>query len=119
MAKISGTRLCGAGPRKAGAGGGMSLVITPAAGATFSGPISTVEIEADVGSKAAHDFCPARGSHMYNANENIEGVTVIAASTLDDPEPFTPNMTVYASRALSWDQRAENTQQFAETPPRG
>ena len=121
MAKMSATRLCGrvrcdgegaalanccAGRSKASASGRMSLMTVPAAGATFSGPISTVDIEAVSGSEAMHNFCPACGSHMYNRRENMEGMTAIAASTLDDPERFTPNMTVYASRALSWRQHA-------------
>ena len=110
---------CGADRRKVGAGGPMSLMTAPSAGVTFSGPISPYDITVASGSKATQNFRRASGSQMYDTDENMEGVTVIAASTLDEPERFTPTTPVYASRALSWDRPAATTQQFAETPPRG
>ena len=137
MANISGSCLCGgvkyqgeaepvvmvnchcADCRKVSASGHMSLMMVPSATVSFSGAVSTYELKADSGSRVTHNFCPTCGSQMYNTNEKLEGMTVLVASTLDDPELFDPQMTVYASRALSWDQPAADTRQFDEMPPRG
>ncbi len=44
-------------------------------------------------------------------------MTFIIASTLEDPEVFKPEVSVYASRALSWDQPNLSTQSFETMPP--
>lgn len=137
MAKISGSCLCGAVKyrgetepkvmvnchcedcRKSSAGGHMSLMMVSAADVSFSGPVSSYEIKADSGARVTHNFCPTCGSQMYNTNENMKGMNVLVASTLDDPELFAPQATVYASRALPWDQPNPSTQHFDEMPPRG
>ncbi len=41
----------------------------------------------------------------------------IVASTLDDPEVFQPQASLYTSRALSWDPPNPGTMHFDEMPP--
>lgn len=137
MTKISGSCLCGGVTyegdiepvfmgnchctdcRKASASGHMCLMAVPADSVTFKGEISSYALNADSGSQVTHNFCPTCGSQMYNKNTNMEGVTVVVASTLDNPEAYKPQVTVYASRALPWDKPDPDTQQFDEMPPRG
>ena len=47
----------------------------------------------------------------------MPGMLLITASTLDDPEKFVSQMSVFASRAPSWDRPPEGTPSFAEMPP--
>lgn len=48
--------------------------------------------------------------------ELMPDMLFLIASSLDDPELFRPEATLYASRALSWDQPNPQTAQFDEMP---
>ena len=135
MTKISGSCLCGSVKyegdidpvfaanchcvdcRKVSGSGHLALIAAPEAGISFTGDVKSYELTADSGSAVAHHFCPNCGSQMYNTNSRLPGVKVLVATTLDDPEFYKPGMTVYASRALSWDQPDPSTQQFETMPP--
>ncbi len=137
MAKISGKCLCGsisyqgeAEPvfmgnchctecRKSSGSGHMALMAVPEASIEVVGTASSYELKTDSGAAVTHNFCPNCGSQMFNKNSNMPGVTVLVASTLDDPEIYKPATTVYASRALSWDRPDPNTEKFDEMPPMG
>ncbi len=75
--------------------------------------------KSSAGGTVTHHFCPNCGSQMYNKSSNMPGVTVIVASTLDNPRVFTPQVSVYTKRALDWDKPVEGSMQFEELPPRG
>jgi hypothetical protein len=47
----------------------------------------------------------------------MPGVLMINASSLDDPEKFVTQMSVFASRAPSWDQPPQSSPSFPEMPP--
>lgn len=137
MANLSGKCLCGsvsykgegepvfmgnchcADCRKSSASGHMSLMAVPSAAIELSGAVSTYELKADAGATVTHNFCPNCGSQMFNTNSGMPGVIVLVASSLDDPEIYKPAVTVYASRALSWDQPDADTKQFEKMPPMG
>ncbi len=105
--------------RKSSASGHMALMAVPEAAISMKGAVSTFELKADSGATVTHNFCPNCGSQMFNKNSGSPGVMVLIASTLDDPEIYKPAVSVYASRALSWDQPDPNTQQFETMPPQG
>lgn len=105
--------------RKSSASGHMALLAVPAAGMDVNGEVSTYEMSADSGATVTHNFCPNCGSPMFNTNSTMPGVIVFVASSLDDPEIYKPAVTVYASRALSWDQPDAYTKQFEKMPPMG
>ena len=137
MPKLSGSCLCGAVSykgeaeplfagnchcndcRKSSAGGHMALMAVPAPAVEIIGEVKGYEMKADSGATVTHHFCPNCGSQIYNTNTNMEGVTVLVATTLDNPEVYRPLVSVFASRALSWDQPNPATQQFDEMPPMG
>ncbi len=137
MANISGRCLCGSVSysgegepvfmgnchctdcRKSSASGHAALMAVPEAAINMAGPVSTYELTADSGATVTHNFCPKCGSQMFNTNSNIPGITVLVASTLDDPEIYKPAATVYASRALSWDQADPGAEKFDKMPPMG
>ncbi len=95
----------------------MSLMAVPAADVKITGNITGYDIKADSGATVTHHFCPICGSQMYNKNTGMDGLTVIIASTLDDPEIFTPQMSVFTKRAVSWDKPVDGVPQFPEMPP--
>ena len=105
--------------RKASGGGHMALFAVPEGAVKISGETKSYGLKADSGATVTHHFCPNCGVRMFNTNTNMAGLTVLVASTLDDPEFYKPAMTVYASRALSWDQPDAATQKFDEMPPMG
>ena len=62
-------------------------------------------------------FCPVCGSRIAGVGPALPGMVLITASTLDDPEKFVSQMSVFASRAPSWDRPPADTPSFAEMPP--
>ena len=137
MTKISGNCLCGAVSyegdgepifagnchctdcRKLSASGHMSLMAWPEAGVSIKGDVTAHTVTADSGATVTNHFCPKCGSQIFKTNSNMPGVRVLVAGTLDDPEIYKPAVSVYASRALSWDRPDPATQQFETMPPTG
>ena len=74
----------------------------PDATDSLTGEVATYERTADSGNMVAHSFCPSCGSAIYSRNAGMPGMTFIRASSLDNPDAITPQMTVYASRAPAW-----------------
>ncbi len=137
MAEITGGCLCGAvrytanaeptfmanchcvDCRKSSAAGHMSLFGLPADKVEFSGTMSEYAMTADSGAAVTHHFCPNCGGQIFNnTSNNPDGVAVVAAS-LDNPDIFSPQVSVYASRATPWDPPKEGIPQFEKMPPRG
>lgn len=135
MQKISGRCLCGAvsyegeiAPvfagnchctdcRKLSGNGHLALIAVPEAQINFSGSLKTHSVCADSGAEVSNHFCPNCGSQVYKTGTNTKGLSVLIASTLDDPELYQPEVSVYASRAVSWDLPNKDTQHFDEMPP--
>lgn len=105
--------------RKASGAGHMSLFAVPENAVKISGEAKGYDLASDSGATVTHHFCPNCGVRVFNSNTNMSGMAVIVATTLDDPEFYKPGMSVYASRALSWDQPNPATQQFDKMPPMG
>lgn len=137
MAEIKGGCLCGAvrytsqakptfmanchceDCRKSSAAGHMSLLGLPASEVSFEGALSEYKMTAESGGAVTHHFCPSCGSQIYNnTTNNPDGVAVVA-STLDNPDIFSPQACVYASKAMSWDRPKEGVPHFEKMPPRG
>ena len=54
---------------------------------------------------------------MYSTNSGLDGMAFVRVSSLDDPEIFTPQMVVYASRAPSWSIVDPSLPAFPGMPP--
>jgi hypothetical protein len=105
--------------RKVSAGGHAAMMGFAANAVRITGETREYQSRADSGSVVARGFCTRCGSGIYSRNEAMSELIFIRASTLDDPNLFTPQLTVYASRALAWDPVPEGVPAFAEGPPRG
>lgn len=122
MAKFSGGCLCGAvryesepdamvaghchclDCRKSSGTGHCSHLGLPDAGFKLTGELRFFDAPADSGNVVSRGFCPTCGSPVYSTNSAMKGVLFLRASSLDDPEVFTPQMVVYTKRAPSWDK---------------
>ncbi len=66
------------------------------------GEIRFFDKPADSGNVVSRGFCPNCGSAIHSSNSGMPGLAFVRASSLDDPDRISPQMTVYASRAPSW-----------------
>ena len=134
MTKISGSCLCGdvhyegeiepkfmanchcTDCRKASAARHMSLMLVSKDDVTMTGTLASYDVTADSGSTVTHHFCPKCGSPMYNTNSKRASGMVLVATTLDNPDIFSPQVIVYASSALPWDPPMEGVPKFDKMP---
>lgn len=84
----------------------------------ITGAVATYERAADSGNMVARSFCPSCGSPLYSRNAAMPGMIFIRASSLDDPDAVTTQMTVYASRAPAWAQ-LDRTKPIFDVMPEG
>ncbi len=82
------------------------------------GETRAYEKQADSGNRVSRNFCPVCGSFVFATNSGYPGMTFLKVGTLDDPEVFTPQMIVFASRAPSWVRFDDALPTFPEMPPK-
>lgn len=89
-------------------------------------PENTVEIKGKLteykktggsGQPITRRFCPTCGSKITASAVAMPGVMLVAATSLDDPEKFACQMSIFVSRAPSWDQPPGDAPTFPELPP--
>ena len=83
---------------------------------SITGTLKFYDRAADSGNIVSRGFCPECGSAVYSTNSAMPGMVFVRASSLDDPEAISPIMSVYASRAISWDPIAPDLPSFPEMP---
>lgn len=82
----------------------------------ISGRLKSHDNEADSGAVVKNHFCANCGVQIMKTGELMPDMLFLIASTLDDPELFRPDTTVFASRALSWDKPNADTVHFDTMP---
>lgn len=86
----------------------------------LSGAVTEYQKTADSGRRINRRFCPVCGSPVYHTRDGMEGLVVVRASSLDDPESVRPERAIYTSRAVSWDPVDRDLMCFEEmTPQKG
>lgn len=93
-----------------------SHMIVAADDFSVDGEVRFFEKTADSGNAVRRGFCPRCGSAVYSTNAGMPGMAFVRASSLDDPEAFTPAMAVYTSRAPRWAELDPELPAFAEMP---
>lgn len=101
--------------RKASGSHSASMGV-PLAALTVTGETRDYSRPGDSGGMVTRKFCPTCGSGIYSSGSR-EGVVMLKAGTLDDPEHFKPMASVYVKRAPSWDKPREGLPAFEEMPP--
>jgi hypothetical protein len=89
--------------RKLGGTGHATHTIFPEASFSLTGRVSEYVKSADSGNSINRRFCPVCGSAVFHTRDGMEGLVVVRASSLDDPETVTPERAIYVSSAVSWD----------------
>ncbi|MCH8116585.1 MAG: GFA family protein [Proteobacteria bacterium] len=84
---------------------------------SVQGEVRFFDAVADSGNTISRGFCRSCGSPIYSRNSGMPGMVIVRASSLDDPDVFTPGLIVYASRAPAWGQPRDDLPAFAEMPP--
>jgi hypothetical protein len=88
----------------------------PAKAFAITGPVSCFAKQVDSGNRVDRFFCQNCGSALYSVNSSMPDIVFPRASGLDDPEIAAPQITVYASRAASWDRIAPDLPSWPEMP---
>jgi hypothetical protein len=103
--------------RKSGSSGHCSVVAVPDSGLSIEGRLTEFTKNGGSGQPITRRFCPICGSRVAASAVVMPGVTMVTASTLDEPESFVSQISVFASRAPSWDLPPESIPAFPEMPP--
>ena len=103
--------------RKTSGTGHNAVFAVPEQAVSITGKLTDFTKPGGSGQPITRRFCPVCGSRIASVATVMPGMVLITASTLDDPEKFVSQMSVFASRAPSWDRPPDGTPSFAEMPP--
>lgn len=103
--------------RKLSAAGHAAMIGFSREAVAIEGTATEYHSKADSGRAVMRAFCPKCGAGVYAENSAMPHMIFVRASVLDDPNLFTPQMAVWASRAPQWDRVNEGLHAFPEGPP--
>ena len=103
--------------RKLGGTGHGSVLAVPEQGVAVTGKLTEYTINGGSGQPITRRFCPTCGSKVTTTASVMPGVMMISASSLDNPEDFVTQMSVFAAQAPSWDRPPESAPSFPGMPP--
>lgn len=103
--------------RRVGGTGHVAVMAVEQSGISVKGELAGYSMQGGSGKTITRHFCPTCGSRIYTSIEVMPGTLMVTASSLDDPEAFSSQMSIYVSHAPSWDQPPAGETCFAEMPP--
>jgi hypothetical protein len=103
--------------RKVGGTGHSSVFAVPEPAVSVKGKLTEYQIKGGSGQPITRRFCPKCGSRVTATASVMPGVLMVTASSLDDPESFVLQMSIYAAQAPSWDQPPTSSPVFPGMPP--
>ena len=103
--------------RKTSGTGHNAVFAVPEPTVSITGKLTDYTKKGGSGQSITRRFCQVCGSKIASVAAAMPGMLLITAGTLDDPERFQSQMSVFASRAPSWDRPPAGTPAFAEMPP--
>lgn len=95
-----------------------SHIVMAKSAVAITGKVSGFDKPADSGNIVTRCFCPNCGTPIYSANSAMSDLLFLRALSLDDPEIYSVQMTVYTSRAPSWARIEADAPAFEAMPPR-
>lgn len=102
-----------------GSGTGHSSHLTfVGADVTLSGAASHWIFVGDLGTRKSRAFCPACGTPAYITFPDMPEVFVTFPSSLDEPQRFKPNYTMWSAASQEWDAVDPALPSFEKMPPR-
>lgn len=84
-----------------------TVVAVPTASLTVTGTTTRFDDIGDSGKPTHRNFCPQCGSTVTQSADVMDGITMIAVGTLNDPSWAKPAMQVYCDSAMPWAQIAD------------
>jgi hypothetical protein len=105
--------------RRSSGTGHCTHAVVQESGFSVTGEVRFFAKPADSGNMVRRGFCPQCGSQLYSTNDATPGMIYLRASSLDNLDIVTPQLSVYASRAARWDQPPANMPALDEMPPAG
>ncbi|KZL22113.1 putative glutathione-dependent formaldehyde-activating enzyme [Pseudovibrio axinellae] len=105
--------------RKSSGTGHCTHAALPKEAVEVTGELTRYAKPVDSGNVVTRCFCPTCGSAVYSLNSSMSELIFVRASTVDQPEIIEAQVTVYASRAPSWDEIDKTLPAFPEMPPQG
>ena len=103
--------------RRSGGTGHVSVMAIPDAGFKVTGATTGYTSPGGSGQPITRRFCTTCGTPIHATSALMPDVAMVRASTLDDPETFQSQMSIFAARAPSWDKPPAGTLAFDEAPP--
>lgn len=102
--------------RKLAGSGHAAMIGVASDSVTFAGEVREFSSRADSGREVTRGFCAACGAGIRSRNAAAPGLVFLRASALDDPNQFAPQMSVWTSRATTWDAVTTGIPAFPENP---
>jgi hypothetical protein len=103
--------------RRGSSSGHNSVYAVPEQSVKLTGELTEYQKKGGSGHPITRRFCPVCGSKISTTAAAMPGVMLLTASSLDDPEKFTSQMSIFTSRAPSWDRPPADAPSFPEMPP--
>lgn len=91
-------------------------LLTPESGFDLHGETSFFVDHGDSGLPSYRHFCPKCGSPIFTKAENMPGIAIVKAGTLDSVEAIKPQLEIYTDHAAAWFAPVAEAR-FAQTPP--
>jgi hypothetical protein len=89
---------------RSGTGHGSYLTFGRRAEMTTSGETSAWRVTGDSGKVKVHRFCPTCGTPVFLTFEAMPELITVTATSLDDPDQFTPQAVTYTVGGHAWDR---------------
>ena len=102
--------------KRSGTGHGSYLTFAERSDRTVTGKATDWRLAGDSGNEKTHSFCPTCGCPVYVTFAAMPDLFAVHASSLDDPDRFTPQMLLYSSRGHAWDDVDPSIQSFERMP---
>jgi hypothetical protein len=97
--------------------GHATAVMFPEPAVKLSGAPKFHAVKADSGNTVNRGFCANCGSPVIARSSGMPDVVTIAAGSLDNPAPYSPQMVVYNKRGHAWDKLDPALPKFEMMPP--
>lgn len=103
--------------RKGSSSGHNSVYAVPEQTVQITGKLTEYQKQGGSGQPITRRFCPVCGTKISTTASVMPGVLLMTASSLDDPETYKPQSSIFVSRAPSWDRPPADLPAFPEMPP--
>ncbi len=104
--------------RSSGAGH-VTVAAFPESAVRFVGATKSYVSRADSGAAVSRAFCPDCGGRLAFRSDNLAGMVLVMAGSLDDPSQIAPEVAIFDKRHVAWDHFDPGLPRAPEMPQRG